>query len=253
MPYQHPAAEHQALRQPDHRSGPLLAVLIDADNAQPSLLGLVLAEAAKHGTVTVRRIYADWTSTRMTQWKEQVQSHALHAVQQFQHTSGKNSTDMALAIDAMDLLHAGRLDGFCIVSSDSDFTRLATRIREQGLLAMGIGRRCTPKAFVTACEMFVYTENLHAPAVGAEPAAVADDWTGMLSEAVEHAQQEDGWASLSQVGNLLQQMDPAFDPRSYGMPGGRLSLLVKSRPDLFEIDARAQSGGRLMVRARDAD
>ena len=208
----------------------------------------------------------------MSQWKQAIQGHAVHPVQQFRSVSGKNSTDMALAIDAMDLLHTADLGGICIVSSDSDFTRLATRIREQGLLAMGIGRRDTPKAFVTACEMFVYTDNLRPlePAVAAcemfvythnvhplEPASATSEeaptadtaeteWTDMVTNAVALAQEEDGWALLSRVGNLMRQMDPAFDPRSYGMPGARLSPLVKSRPDLFELSWGAD--GHPMIR-----
>ena len=170
-------AQHHATQQPltaQRQPARALAVLIDADNAQATRLGPVLAEAAKHGIVTLRRIYGDWTSPQMSQWKQAIQSHAVHPVQQFRSVSGKNSTDMALAIDAVDLLHTADLGGICIVSSDSDFTRLATRIREQGLLAMGIGRRDTPKAFVTACEIFVYTDNLHrlepaAPSGGSGP------------------------------------------------------------------------------------
>ena len=192
-------------------------------------------------------------SPQMSQWKQAIQGHAVHPVQQFRSVSGKNSTDMALAIDAMDLLHTADLGGICIVSSDSDFTRLATRIREQGLLAMGIGRRDTPKAFVAACEMFVYTDNVHPlePASAtSEEAPTADtaetEWTDMVTNAVALAQEEDGWALLSRVGNLMRQMDPAFDPRSYGMPGARLSPLVKSRPDLFEISWGAD--GHPMIR-----
>ena len=270
-------AQHHATQQPlisQRQPARVLAVLIDADNAQATLLGPVLAEAAKHGIVTLRRIYGDWTSPQMSQWKQAIQSHAVQPVQQFQSVSGKNSTDMALAIDAVDLLHTADLGGICIVSSDSDFTRLATRIREQGLLAMGIGRRDTPKAFVTACEIFVYTDNLHrlepaaasrerTPAAGTaetRPERLGEvpewdpnsgtaeaEWTDMVTDAVALAQEEDGWALLSRVGNLLRQMDPAFDPRSYGMPGPRLSPLVKSRPDLFEIIWGADSHPMIRV------
>ena len=137
-----------------------IAMLIDGDNAQASLIEHILAEAAKYGIITTRRIYGDWTSPGMSSWKGTVNSHALNPVQQFAYTTGKNSTDSALIIDAMDLLHGGTVGGFCIVSSDSDYTRLATRIREQGLFVMGIGRSQTPEAFVRACEVFVNTENL---------------------------------------------------------------------------------------------
>ena len=270
-------AQHHATQQPltaQRQPARALAVLIDADNAQATRLGPVLAEAAKHGIVTLRRIYGDWTSPQMSQWKQAIQSHAVQPVQQFRSVSGKNSTDMALAIDAVDLLHTADLGGICIVSSDSDFTRLATRIREQGLLAMGIGRRDTPKAFVTACEIFVYTDNLHrlepaaasrerTPAAGTaetRPERLGEvpewdpnsgtaeaEWTDMVTDAVALAQEEDDWALLSRVGNLLRQMDPAFDPRSYGMPGPRLSPLVKSRPDLFEIIWGADSHPMIRV------
>ena len=137
-----------------------MALLIDGDNAQASLIANILAETAKYGTTTVRRVYGDWTAQQMAGWKKTLQTHALHPQQQFPHTSGKNATDSALIIDAMDLLHSGTIGGFCIVSSDSDFTRLATRIREQGLFVMGIGKPGTPKSFVNACGIFVYTTNL---------------------------------------------------------------------------------------------
>ena len=137
-----------------------IAILIDGDNAQPSLIEHVLAETAKYGIVTTRRVYGDWTTPQMTGWKDSLNSFAVQPMQQFRYTVGKNATDSALIIDAMDLLHGGTVGGFCIVSSDSDYTRLATRIREQGLFVMGVGRSDTPKAFVNACEVFVYTENL---------------------------------------------------------------------------------------------
>ena len=137
-----------------------IAILIDGDNAQPSLTEHVLAETAKYGVVTTRRIYGDWTTPQMSGWKEFLHNHAFQPAQQFRFTVGKNATDSALIIEAMDLLHAETVAGFCIVSSDSDYTRLATRIREQGLFVMGVGRSDTPKSFVNACEVFVYTENL---------------------------------------------------------------------------------------------
>ena len=133
----------------------LLAMLIDGDNAQPSLIEHVLAEAAKYGVVTTRRIYGDWTEPQMSGWKDSLHSLAVQPVQQFRYTVGKNATDSALIIEAMDLLHSGSVGGFCIVSSDSDYTRLATRIRESGMFVMGVGRSNTPKSFVNACEVFV--------------------------------------------------------------------------------------------------
>src|SRR5512140_1156089 len=137
-----------------------IAVLIDGDNAQSSLLPQMLVEAGRHGQVTVRRIYGDWTTNNMNSWKETLNYHAFQPIQQFRYTVGKNATDSAMIIDAMDLLHSGVVDGFCLVSSDSDYTRLATRIRETGIFVMGIGEKKTPKAFVNACDVFVYTENL---------------------------------------------------------------------------------------------
>src|SRR5512135_1906348 len=137
-----------------------IAVLIDGDNAQSSLLPQMLVEAGRHGQVTVRRIYGDWTTNNMNSWKETLNYHAFQPIQQFRYTIGKNATDSAMIIDAMDLLHSGVVDGFCLVSSDSDYTRLATRIRETGIFVMGIGEKKTPKAFVNACDLFVYTENL---------------------------------------------------------------------------------------------
>src|SRR5678809_1531633 len=137
-----------------------IAILIDGDNAQSSLLPQMLVEAGRHGQVTVRRIYGDWTTNNMNSWKETLNYHAFQPIQQFRYTVGKNATDSAMIIDAMDILHMGVVDGFCLVSSDSDYTRLATRIRETGIFVMGIGEKKTPKAFVNACDVFVYTENL---------------------------------------------------------------------------------------------
>src|SRR5512145_1983956 len=137
-----------------------VAILIDGDNAQSSLLSQMIVEAGRHGQVTVRRIYGDWTTSSMNSWKETLNFHAFQPIQQFRYTIGKNATDSAMIIDAMDILHSGVVDGFCLVSSDSDYTRLATRIREAGVFVMGIGEKKTPKAFINACDLFVYTENL---------------------------------------------------------------------------------------------
>lgn len=220
-----------------------MAMLIDGDNAQPSLIKDVLAETAKYGVVTTRRIYGDWTSSQMGGWKESLQSHAIQPMQQFRYTVGKNATDSALIIDAMDLLHAGTVRGFCIVSSDSDYTRLATRIREAGLFVMGVGRSDTPKAFVNACEVFVYTENVSPQRKRSAKVTESDssDWTEMIARAIEMAAQDDGWASLGSVGTYVRQLDPAFDPRSYGHR--QLSLLIKSRPDLFQTRTSKSRGG----------
>ena len=223
-----------------------LAMLIDGDNAQPSLIEHVLTETAKYGIVTTRRIYGDWTTPQMGGWKDSLHSYAVQPVQQFRYTTGKNATDSALIIDAMDLLHSGAVQGFCIVSSDSDYTRLATRIREQGLFVMGVGRSETPKSFVNACEVFVYTENLspqtkrEAPDV---PVVKVDssDWKKTITRAIELAAQDDGWAHLAAVGIYLRKLDPAFDPRNYGHK--QLSLLVKSHPALIETREESKSQG----------
>ena len=214
-----------------------IAMLIDGDNAQPSLIEHVLAETAKYGIVTTRRIYGDWTTRGMSGWKESLHSYAVQPVQQFRYTTGKNATDSALIIDAMDLLHSGGVQGFCIVSSDSDYTRLATRIREQGLFVMGVGRSNTPKSFVNACEVFVYKENL-SPRTKRETPDVpvaevnSSDLKKTLTRAIELAAQDDGWAHLAAVGIYLRKLDPAFDPRSYGHK--QLSLLVEDYPALIE-------------------
>src|SRR5262250_2023659 len=154
-----------------------LAVLIDADNAQPSIIEGLLAEVAKYGTAHVKRAYGDWTGTSLKGWKDQLLAQSIQPIQQFAYTSGKNATDAAMVIDAMDLLYSDRLDGFCIVSSDSDFTRLAARIRESGLTVYGFGERKTPKAFVAACDKFIYIENLRfgddGAAAGAAPSSPA--------------------------------------------------------------------------------
>src|SRR5512143_1060126 len=137
-----------------------IAMLIDGDNAQPSLIGNMLAEASKYGLVIIRRIYGDWTTANMNGWKDTLQTYAIQPIQQFRYTIDKNATDSAMIIDAMDVPYEGGIDGFCLVSSDSDYTRLGTRIREKGFFVMGIGKRTTPRAFVNACEVFVVTENL---------------------------------------------------------------------------------------------
>ena len=219
-----------------------LAVLIDGDNAQPSLIEHILVETTKYGIATTRRIYGDWTTPQMSGWKDSLHSYAVQPIQQFRYTVGKNATDSAMIIDAMDLLHSGTVEGFCIVSSDSDYTRLATRIREQGLFVMGIGRSVTPKSFVNACEIFVYTENLYPERDDETPRIELEspDWTETVARAVEMATQDDGWAFLGAVGNNLRQLDPAFDSRSYGHK--QLSQLVKSRPAQFQM--REEKTGR---------
>jgi uncharacterized LabA/DUF88 family protein len=205
-----------------------LAVLIDADNAQSSIIQELLAEVSRHGVASVKRAYGDWTTTNLKGWKDTLHRMAILPMQQFSYTTGKNSTDSSLIIDAMDLLHSGKLDGFCLVSSDSDFTRLATRIREAGLAVYGFGEKKTPEAFVAACDRFVYTEILRPPTVEeakpraeegqalAPAPAPAPALRPMVSQAVTAAAREDGWASLSLVGSFLLKTNPSFDPRNYG-------------------------------------
>lgn len=194
-----------------------LAVLIDADNAQASVISDLLTEVARYGTATIKRAYGDWTTTHLNSWRDNLHSLAIQPIQQFRFTTGKNATDSALIIDAMDLLHGGRVDGFCLVSSDSDFTRLATRIREAGLAVYGFGEKKTPRAFVAACNKFIYTEILRAPVV--EPAAIKaaqERLKPLLIAAITGAKREDGWAPLSVVGSLVAKSNPSFDPRNYG-------------------------------------
>ena len=241
----------------DEQMTPLLrhkvAMLIDGDNAQAALLAKMLVETAKYGQVTVRRIYGDWTTTNMNSWKETLNFHAFQPIQQFRYTIGKNATDSAMIIDAMDLLHSGVVDGFCLVSSDSDYTRLATRIRETGIFVMGIGEKKTPKAFVNACDVFVYTENLvpqkkttktrEGKKTTREKAKTDSDPMPILEQAFDIAVQEDGWARLDVMGNNLYQIDPGFDPRTYGHK--QLSRLVGKMKDVFEMRTQETDGSTL--------
>ncbi len=230
-----------------------IALLIDGDNAQPSLIGGIIAETAKYGSITIRRVYGDWTAASMSGWKNVLNNYAIQPIQQFRYTVGKNSTDSAMIIDAMDILHSGLVGGFCLVSSDSDYTRLATRIRESGVFVMGIGKKSTPKAFVNACNLFIHTENLapkppqprrktegKAPGFKEEKHSRELDPLPLLKGAYEMASQEDGWANLGTLGFYLRQLDPSFDPRTYGFK--QLSQLIKSFPSLFELKFREEGG-----------
>lgn len=230
-----------------------LAVLIDADNAQPGVIGELLAEVASYGTATVKRAYGDWTTPQLGRWKDVLHVHAIQPVQQFSYTSGKNATDSALIIDAMDLLHGGRVDGFCLVSSDSDFTRLATRIREAGLVVYGFGERKTPKPFVAACDKFIYTEILRRPGADVAGAVAGGSGAGELGPALHAAiaavDQEDGWAPLAHVGTLLLKHDPSFDPRNFGFK--KLSDLVRAQEGLELKTVPGTKGAHLYVRLRE--
>jgi uncharacterized LabA/DUF88 family protein len=240
-----------------------LAMLIDGDNAQPSLIEEMLAEASKYGVITIRRIYGDWTESTMNGWKSSLNTHAVQPIQQFRYTVGKNATDSALIIDAMDIMYTAGVDGFCLVSSDSDYTRLATRIREKNLFVMGIGKQNTPRPFVNACDVFVYTENLRAqsaaqPVTAPEAKSITETTSKppsgssasakkpakqpsldqLFEKAFEAAVADDGWATVAELGNKLRQLDPAFDPRTYGHT--RLQPLVQANVHLFEISKNSK-------------
>ena len=220
-----------------------LAVLIDADNAQASVIAELLAEVARYGTATVKRAYGDWTTPNLAGWKDVLHVHAIQPIQQFRYTTGKNATDSALIIEAMDLLHGGKVDGFCLVSSDSDFTRLATRVREAGLAVYGFGEKKTPKPFVAACDKFIYTEILRKPAAGAlVEVPVQEPIKPMLSWAVSAAAREDGWAPLSAVGSLVVKSNPSFDPRNYGFQ--KLGELVRAQKFLEVKSVPAGDGSQ---------
>jgi len=248
----------------DSENAARLAVLIDADNAQPAIAEGLLAEVAKYGTAHVKRAYGDWTGTSLKGWKDQLLAQSIQPIQQFAYTSGKNATDAAMVIDAMDLLYSDRLDGFCIVSSDSDFTRLAARIRESGLTVYGFGERKTPKPFVAACDKFIYIENLSYPETDAAPAGAVPKpvpratatqlkrdaaLVNQLRNAVEAASDDDGWASLASVGQILTKQQPDFDSRNYGY--AKLSDLMAAAT-LFDLERRSSGDGKPgIIYARD--
>ena len=249
-----------------------LAVLIDADNAPRSALGDVMAEVAVYGTPTIKRIYGDWTTPNLASWKPLLLENAITPVQQYGYTTGKNSTDSAMIIDAMDILYTGQVDGFVLVSSDSDFTRLAIRLREAGKKVYGMGEKKTPNPFIVACDKFVYIEVIRsaaqqeraeeaareepkeppkparraarkkgaeaapAPAPEAEPPSrVPKEIITLLADSVEMLADEDGYAPLGEVANLLVRQKRDFDPRNFGF--SKLSKLVKALPR-FEVDVR---------------
>ena len=227
-----------------------LVVLIDADNASAAIIDGLLQEVAKYGTSTVKRIYGDWTSPHLKGWKEVLLTHAIQPIQQFSYTTGKNSTDSALIIDAMDLLYTGKFDGFCIVSSDSDFTKLASRIREAGMLVYGFGEKKTPKPFISACDKFIYTEILKSiddddddDSNGKQVKRLSTkDLKGnttlvnLLRKAVNATVDDTGWAYLGSVGQHIANHASEFDPRNYGY--SKLMDIVR-QIDLFSIDERS--------------
>lgn len=242
-----------------------IALLIDGDNAQPRLFEQILSEASKYGKATIRRIYGDWTSPTMNGWKTVLNHFAIRPMQKFSYTTGKNSTDSALIIDAMDILHSGLVNGFCIVSSDSDYTGLAHRIREEGIFVMGIGQEKTPEAFVKACEIFIYTENLaekdedvlsqksraakktsrkQGPVKQVDEPQKPEEQQRkgkrnkplnmrVINKAFEMVAMENETAYLADVGNALTKLDPSFDVRTYGFRS--LAQLFKSIDNLYEV------------------
>lgn len=220
-----------------------LAVLIDADNAQPGIVDGLLVEIANYGTANVKRIYGDWTLPALKGWKEVLLQHSIQPMQQFAYTKGKNATDSAMIIDAMDLLYTNHFDGFCIVSSDSDFTKLAVRIRESGLLVYGFGEKKTPSPFVSACDKFIYTEVLTTRTDENEAITKKSSnelkqdtrLVSLLRNAVVSSSDESGWAQLARVGSNIAKQSPEFDPRNYGY--GKLGELVAATK-LFEIEER---------------
>jgi uncharacterized protein (TIGR00288 family) len=225
-----------------------LAVLIDADNISPSHAAAILEELARYGVPTVKRAYGDWTTQQLTGWKAELGRHAIQPIQQFANTVGKNSTDSALIIDAMDLLYSGNLDAFAIVSSDSDFTRLATRLRESGKTVYGLGRRRTPAALQSAVDKFIFLEVLQeedAERTDDEPVEDLPDLRPILEAAIRNTAQDDNWAPLGAVGSYLGKAHASFDPRHYGY--ARLIALAK---DQNYLDVEHPEGGQPRVRLR---
>lgn len=231
-----------------------LAVLIDADNVPYSNVKGMMEEIAKYGTPTTKRIYADWTKPNAGGWKSVLLEHAITPIQQYSYTVGKNSSDSAMIIDAMDLLYSDKVDGFCIVSSDSDFTRLAIRLRESGMKVIGIGEKKTPNSFIVACDRFVYIEVLDGAIKKKLPKQIIDpkkpvekpvekslnkidnQTIELIEDTLEAIGDEDGWAFLGDVGNLIVKKKPEFDPRNYGF--SKLTPMLKSLTDILEIDER---------------
>lgn len=238
---------------PSESRSPRLAVLIDADNASAKIVDGLFEEIAKIGEASVRRIYGDFSSSRSKGWADVLSRHAIIPQQQFAYTTGKNASDITLVIDAMDLLHSGRFDGFCLVSSDSDFTRLAARIREQGVDVFGFGEQKTPESFRQACRRFVYTENLLLSVSASEPEAVRGTKplqppsmaVPVISKVIAQMESEDGWVPLGAVGTQLANLASDFDPRTFGFR--KLSDLVR-KTNAFEIDH--PEGGTLRIRIK---
>ena len=228
-----------------------LAVLFDADNVPYSHVQAMLNEIAKYGVPTIKRIYGDWTKPALGGWKSVLLENAITPIQQYSYTTGKNATDSAMIIDAMDILHSDKVDGFCIISSDSDFTRLATRLRESSMFVIGMGERKTPRPFIVSCDKFIYIENLgnddeeSAPqkpenkeeAKPAQPKEkISNAVIKLLRQTIDDLADDNDWVSLAEVGSLIMKKRPDFDPRNYGFQ--KLTPLIESCPKYFEIEKR---------------
>lgn len=229
-----------------------LAVLIDGDNIPSAYIKEMIEEIAKYGNPTIKRIYGDWTKPNLSKWKNILLEHAITPIQQYGYTTGKNATDSAMIIDAMDILYSEKVNGFCIVSSDSDFTRLATRLREAGMQVIGIGEKKTPDPFIVACDKFIYIEILKTRTKEKEPEDekeiekasfenITKKEIKLISDSINDLSDDDGWAFLGDVGGLIQKKRPNFDPRNYGFQ--KLTPLIKAIGK-FEIDQRENLKGR---------
>ncbi len=234
-----------------------LAVLIDGDNIPSAYVKEMMEEIAKYGNPTIKRIYGDWTNPKLSKWKNILLENAITPIQQYGYTTGKNATDSAMIIDAMDILYSEKVNGFCLVSSDSDFTRLATRLREAGMNVIGIGEKKTPDPFIVACDKFIYLEILKYQPEGSESEFTKSGSTSknnidiitpkvikLISSTISDLADDDGWAFLGDVGNLLQKKQPNFDSRNYGFQ--KLTPLIKSIKK-FEIDQRESPKGRFKL------
>ncbi len=241
-----------------------LAVLIDGDNIPSAYVKEMMEEIAKYGNPTIKRIYGDWTNPRLGKWKNILLENAITPIQQYGYTQGKNATDSAMIIDAMDILYTGKVNGFCIVSSDSDFTRLATRLREAGMQVFGIGEKKTPNPFIVACDKFIYIEILKGQGEedtlentkskeGTENSVdkITSKDLRLISTTIDDVADDDGWAFLGDVGSLLQKKQPNFDSRNYGFQ--KLTPLIQSIKSI-EVERREDSKGRkklIFVKMKD--
>ncbi|MDO6439011.1 NYN domain-containing protein [Cyclobacterium sp. 1_MG-2023] len=222
-----------------------IAVLIDADNVPSTQVTEMMEEIAKYGNPTIKRIYGDWTKPQLGKWKNVLLENAINPIQQYGYTTGKNATDSAMIIDAMDILYSDKVNGFCLVSSDSDFTKLATRLRESRMLVIGMGEKKTPNPFIVACDKFIYLEILQASVSkengkNKEVGSVQLDKINpklirLISSTISDLAEDDGWAFMGDIGNLLQKKQPNFDSRNYGFQ--KLTPLVSAIPN-FEVERR---------------